>query len=545
MILEVHADMQLAPADALFSLCDQHLQTYVLNYQCPITAAAFLDVVADWFEGISHQVKETPMRKEPTKARRIVSESCEKFVNRCARFIAKILEVSNTIPVVADQALLIKSSHRLRDLLEKARQDVIEPDPVAQLKPLLPTFPNHPQSQEEDLCRQGKVLGACFAQRPDDSPVLDMMIVWTRSLVLASTDTPCELEEQADWHSARRKAHWYLARVQKAPQDPNTRLSVVLSIKQFMQSFSAVGGRLQDTLEFLHIWLLVCDLLVDDDEDVRTQAAELTCRMLHQSSQQKGRVEQAWIVSPPATKGRLLDYLMRSYGRSDRFSAEIIVRMTGQLSKVGLRGRVAAPATWENIEYVLYSERIAYCCPLLSVRKSRSPSQPVFEEENHNLYLDPVREADFWTKAATSLVLPLGDERRSQHETGRRWPSALETLFVAMRFAKIMEVDGEIRKDSPLGYTSAPEVFSAIFAIMCFMKLCIRVSKDAKIHLRRPEWSYLRRHKLTNSDLLQFYRLRAREARLHELLVSKLDDSFKVEEVLGERDPDLPISSVD
>lgn len=530
MILQIDADMQLALADALFLLFDQYLEAHVLDYECPMTAASYLDMVADLFEGIPQRVDEASMRNEPTKPRSIMGESRENLIERCAPFIDKVVEASSITPVSADQALLVKSSKRLRDLLKHTRHDTIKTDPAGSLKLLLPTFPTSPQSQEADLCREGEVLGASFAQRPDDSPVLVTVTMWTRNLVLTSTDSLCQLE---------RRDIWDRSRLQKAPQDPETRLVAVFSIKHFMQSFSAAGGMLQETLEFLHIWLLLCDLLVDDDEDVRTQAAELTCEMLQRCAQQKGCVKQAWTVSPPATKSRLLDYLVHSYSRSDRFWVETIVRLTGQLSRVGLQSRVAASGDWEHILLTGYTETIGSFRPLDGFRMSRSRSQPVFEEENHNLYLDPVREADVWTNAATNLVLPLCDEGRSKNQTGSTWLNALATLSAAMdEFGEITEADGEIRKDGPLGYASAPEAFSVIFAITCLLRLWGQGIKDASTSQKLPGWwldknsfAHLRYTRKDDDDTetwLQKNRLRAGEARLHELLVSKLDDLLEI-----------------
>lgn len=545
--------MKLAPADALFILFDQYLERYVLEHQCPITAASFLDMVADAFEGVQQRFNEAPKGKEHSKPKGVIGESGERFIRRCAPLIDKVVEVSNVTSVSADQAILVQSSKRLRDLLKHTRHDTIETDPAGPLKLLLPTFPNSPQSREADLCRQGKVLGAQFAQCPDDSTVLVRMTMWTRCLVLASTDSLSELEGRPFWDPAR---------LQKAPQDPETRLSAVSSIKKFVHGFSAGSGRLQETPEFLYIWLLLCDLLVDDDEDVRTQAAELTCNMLHKSARQKGSVKQPWIVSPPAAKGRLLDYLVQSYNRSDHFWAETIVRMTGQLSKVSLRGRVAAPGCREYDVFACYRTAIGSFCPFDSFHKSRSQSQPVFEEENHNLYLDPVRETDMWTEAATSLVLPLSDEGRSKNRTKLTWLSALATLLRALsELREITEVDGEIRKDSPLGYTSAPEAFSAIFAIICLLKLCGHFIRDAIIPRKVTVWldedswdvllDLLRDEGHKDGSWLQKQRVQSRDARLHELLVRKLGDLHEdldihvLEEAFRERFPRLPASPVD
>ena len=550
MILEIDADMQLALADALFSLFDQYLETHVLDYECPITAASFLDMVADLFDAVKQRVKNAPMRKELTRPRSISSERGENLIRRCAPFIDGVLEVNNTTPVVADQALLVRSSKRLRDLLDFPRQDFIDTNYLAKLKLLLPTLPNHPQSLEEDLCQQGDILGAHFAQRPEDSPVPAMMAMWTRSLMLASTDSLSEVEG---------RNFWGLTRHQKPPQDSETRLSAVSSIKRFMKSFSVAGGRLQDTPQFLQIWLILCDLLVDDDEDVRMQAAELTCTMLHKSAQQKGSVKQPWMVSPPATKGRLLDYLAQSYSRSHRFWAESVARMTGRLSKVGLQSRVGAPDRWEDILFAGYKEAIRFFRPLDGFRKSRSWSQPVFEEENHNLYLDPVREADLWKEAASRLILPECNEGHSIDQTRLIWIFALAALLEALaQIRELIEVDGEIRKDSPLGYTSAPEAFSAIFAIICLQKLCSQCMRDVsnpqKIHgrlerilLEQLLHSYGRDER-DDGTWLQERRLRATDSRLHELLASKLDDSHQnldshvIEEAICEKISRLPAS---
>ena len=525
----IHADIKLAPADALCILFDQHLERYVLEHECPITAASFLDMVADVFEGVQQRVNEAPKQKEDSKPKSVIDESGESFIRRCAPLIDKVVEASNVTSGSADQALLVKSSNRLRDLLKHTKHDTIETDPAGPLKLLLPTFPNSPQAQEVDLCQQGEVLGVQFAQRPDNLPVLVTMTMWTRSLVLASTDSPCGLEGRPFWNPAR---------LQKAPQDPETRLSTVSSIQNFVHGFSAASGRSQETPEFLYIWLLLCDLLVDDDEDVRTQTAELICEMLHKSAQQTGSVKQPWMISPPATKGRLLDYLVHSYCRSDRFWAETIVRMTGQLARVGLRSRVAAPGGWERHDFDLYQSAIESFRLLDGFRKSRSRSQQVFEEENHNLYLDPVREVDMWTNTAISLVSPLGNEDRSTDPAALIWISALAILSRALdQIKEFTEVDGKTRKDSLLGYTSAPEAFSALFAIICLLKLCSQCITNVSSSQKLCGWfertslrlllRYFGRDAYDDGPWLQNRSLRAWIARLDELLVSKLDDLYQ------------------
>ena len=526
MNLEIDADIQLALGDALFSLFDQYLEAHVLDYGCPITAACYLDMVAVLFEGIPQRVNDASMRNEPTIPRRVTAESGENLVRRCGPFIDKVMEVSNTTPGPADQALLVKSSKRLRDLLKHTRHDTIETDAAGPLKLLLPMVPNSPQSQEADLCRQGEVLGPLFAQWPDDLPVLVTMTMWTRNLVLTSTDSPCELENRYSWNQTR---------LQKAPQDPETRLSAVFSIKHFIQGFSAARGKLQDSLEFLQIWFLLCDLLVDDDEDVRTQVAELTCEMLQISAQQKGSVKQLWILSPPSTKGRLLDYLVHSYNGSERFWFESIVRMIGQLSEIELQERVAAPHSLERINHGSYQNAIMCFRPLDGFRKSRSRSQPVFEKENSNLYLDPVREADMWRDTASSLILPICDAAHLEDEPTRTWTLASSTLWrVLDEFRSITETNVTIRKDSPLGYTSAPEAFSAIFAIICLQKLYSQctshVSVPQRIRERGPRILLERslrsfgRNEHDDGIWLKERRLRSNDKRLHGLLMSQLDD---------------------
>ena len=526
MNLDIDADMQLALGDALFSLFDQYLKAHLLDNGCPITAACYLDMVVDLFEVIPQRVNNASMRNEPTILRSVTSESGENVVRRCAPFIQKVVKVSNTTPVPADQALLVKSSKRLQDLLKHTRHDTIETNPAGPLKLLLPTFPNSPQSQEADICRQGEVLGPLLAQWPDDIPVLVTMTMWTRNLVMTSTESPCEF---ANRFSSDR------SRLRKAPQDPETRLSAVFSIKHFIRSFSAAGGKLQNTLEFLQIWLLLGDLLVDDDEDVRTQVAELTCEILPISAQQKGNVKQLWTLSPPATRGRLLDHLVHSYNGSERFWFESIVRMIGQLSEVGLQERIAAPHSLERIDHVPYQHAIMCFRPLDGFRKFLPWSLPVFEEENSNLYLDLVREADLWRDAASRLIIPVSNEAHIQDEPKMTWTLAESTLCrVLDEFRSITETNVKIRKDSPLGYTTPPEAFNAIFSIICLQDLYSQCTNHVSVPQRMRERGprmlleqslrSLGRNEHDDGTWLKERKLRSNDKRLHGLLMSKLDD---------------------
>ena len=199
----------------------------------------------------------------------------------------------------------------------------------------------------------------------------------------------------------------------------NTREAAVYALHRCKHLWGALALREKLHSYFLRLCIAIYDLLVDDDEDIRNLAAEITQRIAATS----GKIHAA-DVEPITAGSKLLTFCVKQWPRNLHLAIQAAVRAFG----------ISEP-NWTSV-----SEQ------LLSLTWNDTA---LFAVEKQNLYIDEVREAWVWSRMLMRLspaALPKAMIKKLGH-----W--AADGLTALADRGK-SEIDG------PLGWTSKPEVFT-------------------------------------------------------------------------------------
>ncbi|KAI0383072.1 putative death-receptor fusion protein-domain-containing protein [Hypomontagnella monticulosa] len=199
-------------------------------------------------------------------------------------------------------------------------------------------------------------------------------------------------------------------------------------------------------------WLLALyDALNDDDDEVRAAAASAAAPLL--SGQR--------LVAVEAIR-RLLRWLVAAYGNNNEFRAHIACRMTGNTpspptpSFFPTRDQNDATTTITNPITKLLQ---GWTSAEEQLEKAMRFDDSLFAVEEQNLYVDELTEARRWRRVFSSLSPAFTSPSTPLEVVAAlsEWTHAgLQTLI---RLAGA-NVEGEERRDGPLGWTSKPEVFA-------------------------------------------------------------------------------------
>lgn len=133
-------------------------------------------------------------------------------------------------------------------------------------------------------------------------------------------------------------------------------------------------------------YMVLYDILVDDDEGIREQGSRTVSSLL------SAHTNASLSLSPAAAKSRLLDFLKQKYRGSTAFSIEAVRKLTGLPSMYS--------ATTHKIGSDKDDEFRSIPLQLRPVGEllleARTTQIAVFVEEKQNLYVDQVLEADGW-----------------------------------------------------------------------------------------------------------------------------------------------------
>ncbi|KAL2834612.1 putative death-receptor fusion protein-domain-containing protein [Aspergillus pseudoustus] len=162
-----------------------------------------------------------------------------------------------------------------------------------------------------------------------------------------------------------------------------TRYAAVTSIVAFAQAHRPSESQPRVDLGFLEIYLILYDLLNDDDEELRDIAAATASHILSYSSVSPSR---AVILSPLNASELFATFLADNYADSRVLSTKAVRYILGQEPRIGDvssgKGLTAVSTT------------------VAELRKERTI---LFEEEKQNLFIEEVREADIWSGVLTRL----------------------------------------------------------------------------------------------------------------------------------------------
>lgn len=182
---------------------------------------------------------------------------------------------------------------------------------------------------------------------------------------------------------------------------------------------------------FLDVYLVLYDMLNDDDEEIRDIAASASSWILSYSSVS---LSKAVALSPLNAASLLAEFVARNYPDSRHFFHKIARYCTGQEPRIS-----------GSIDRTSLTP-VSHC-----ISELRKESTVLFVEEKQNLFIDEVREVHLWPQKLLCL-----DETAFDEDTVKRlfaWVSGgLEYLVHATA--------DDSGKDGLLGWASKPEIFA-------------------------------------------------------------------------------------
>lgn len=203
------------------------------------------------------------------------------------------------------------------------------------------------------------------------------------------------------------------------------------SLTTFGRILRPVGSPPQVDAVFLEIYLILYDMLNDDDEELRELAASTASWVLSYSSVSPSK---AVTLAPRYASDLLSEFIVDNYGQSSVLCTRIIQYITGQSPKVS--GSVEKPRLKAVAD---------------QLREHRKESTILFEEEKQNLFIDEVREVDVWALRLLQMAGSSFNPDLVREVTS--WAS--EGLSYIHEFT--VEESGN---DGLLGWASKPETFT-------------------------------------------------------------------------------------
>ncbi|PLB55905.1 HEAT repeat protein [Aspergillus steynii IBT 23096] len=212
-----------------------------------------------------------------------------------------------------------------------------------------------------------------------------------------------------------------------------TRHAAVASITAFGRVLRSPGKAPVAEGFFLEPYLILYDMLNDDDEELRDLAALTASWVLSYSSVTSSK---AVTLSPFNASHLLSEFIVDNYSGSPTLCARVIRYITGQETRIGGSTQ---------------RKRLSSVSDLIS--EHRQESTTLFEEEKQNLFVDEVREVERWSGQLLRLTKGSYDDRLTV--------SVSQWVSDGLSYLIELAVDGAgSGKDGFIGWTSKPETFT-------------------------------------------------------------------------------------
>ncbi|KAI0506793.1 putative death-receptor fusion protein-domain-containing protein [Xylaria bambusicola] len=252
-------------------------------------------------------------------------------------------------------------------------------------------------------------------------------------------------------------------------------------------------------------WILALyDALTDDDVEVREAAAEAASPLLGSP------------LVPAEAGARLLRWLAEHFGHEPDFLMHVAGRMVGHnfgcTSFVTPRAPTGSSTEVNGVSWVSAKEQLT---------EAMRFDDALFVIEEHNQYIDEVREATRWTDVfLTSSSYGAKEAFSDASKALGEW--TLESLRTLIEIAQSESAAGG---DGPLGWTSKPQVFAICARILlCASALAKVKNTQTKVDGQEPNEGQGDEGKLYENvaeELDRFCQLgRSDQTRLHGLLLS-------------------------
>lgn len=223
-----------------------------------------------------------------------------------------------------------------------------------------------------------------------------------------------------------------------------TRYAATVSLMAFARALRTGNRPPRVDKMYLDIYLVLYDILNDDDEELRDIAASTASWLLSYSSvSPSGSVT----LSSLTASELISNFIVENYSDSSPLCSKAIRYVTGQ---------------WPRINGSTLTTRLTPVSSVVS--ELMKESTILFEEEKQNLFLEEVREADVWS----SGLRRLSKDAYTQHLVGsmHRW--------VSDGLACLAETTSS--RDGLMGWASKPEMFSLGVRVIALAG--VLVSKD-------------------------------------------------------------------
>lgn len=216
-----------------------------------------------------------------------------------------------------------------------------------------------------------------------------------------------------------------------------TRYAAVASLHSFMWALRPSGKPPRTEAFLLDIYLVLYDMLNDDDEELRDIAASTASWVLSYSSLS---ANTAVALGPLNGSALLASFITEHYSGSAQLGKRILRYLTGQEPRISGSDR--------DTRLVAVSDLVA---------EYGQESTVLFVEEKQNLFIDEVREVDVWTRTLTHL-----ERDACSHDLVEQISS-----WVSEGLEYLIEYLGQNSgKDGLLGWISKPESFTLLVRII-------------------------------------------------------------------------------
>ncbi|KAI0537350.1 putative death-receptor fusion protein-domain-containing protein [Xylaria digitata] len=285
--------------------------------------------------------------------------------------------------------------------------------------------------------------------KPINSTLSDAIIRVSGPLIAVSL---VRAGRQVDESLAQRLSSWanMMSDAGMADRTFDTRMaaveaiSSVSSIVRFSNDISNNGAC---QIHQAHLpWLLALyDALTDDDVEVREAAAEAASSIL------------GLALVPVEAGARLLHWLTRHFEHEATFLTHVVGRMVGH--NFGSTSFVATHGTEGGL---LEANRLGWIPAKTQLTDAMRFDDSLFVIEEHNQYIDEVREAERWTE----VFLSMNSARAKDSGSDANKVIAEWTLVSLRTLTEIVQPESTAGGDGPLGWTSKPQVFAICARIL-------------------------------------------------------------------------------
>lgn len=205
----------------------------------------------------------------------------------------------------------------------------------------------------------------------------------------------------------------------------------MVSVQSFSKALRPEADSVRTDAALLDVYLVLYDMLNDDDEELRDIAASSASWVLSYSSVSP---TSALALGPLNASELLATFVTDHYSDSVYFARRVIRYLTGQESRIS--------GSDNQSSLVPVSVLMVQHC---------QESTVLFVEEKQNLFIDEVREVDIWSRVLLQL------KRNAYPETLIRQTSSWVSEGLDHHLVLVNQDSGS---DGLLGWTSKPESFA-------------------------------------------------------------------------------------